>query len=81
MIPQDIVKFANENPVCFLATADEDQPRVRGMLMWFADETGFYFSSANTKDLTKQLRANPKVEITFYSPGASHNMDMKTPIW
>jgi uncharacterized pyridoxamine 5'-phosphate oxidase family protein len=40
---QDCIKFANENPVCYIATMDGDQPRVRGFLMWFADEKGFYF--------------------------------------
>jgi nitroimidazol reductase NimA-like FMN-containing flavoprotein (pyridoxamine 5'-phosphate oxidase superfamily) len=40
---KDCIKFANENPVCYVATADGDQPRVWGLLMWFADETGFFF--------------------------------------
>ena len=40
---QDCIKFATEIPVCYLATADGDQPRVRTFLLWYADETGFYF--------------------------------------
>ena len=64
---QECIKFANENPVCFLATADGDQPRVRGILTWFADDNGFYFAILSTKDMSKQLHQNPKVEICFYN--------------
>lgn len=65
---QDCIKFANENPVCYIATMDGDQPRVRGFLMWFADEKGFYFHTAASKDVCKQLKNNPKVEVCFYAP-------------
>jgi len=67
---QDCIKFATENPVCYLATADGDQPRVRGMLMWFADESGFYFITFSPKQLSKQLQGNPKVEVCFYNNAA-----------
>jgi pyridoxamine 5'-phosphate oxidase len=65
---QDYAKFANENPTCYLATAEGDQPRVRPLGMWFADETGFYFESKSVKRLCKQLENNPKVELCFFSP-------------
>lgn len=65
---EDCVKFANENPVAWLATADGDQPRVRGMGMWYADETGFYFQTATMKDMVRQLQDNGKVEFAFYRP-------------
>ncbi|BDZ70771.1 pyridoxamine 5'-phosphate oxidase family protein [Methanobacterium petrolearium] len=64
----DCVKFANENPVAWLATVDGDQPRVRGMGLWYADETGFYFQAATMKDLVRQLQENGKVEFAFYRP-------------
>ncbi len=51
----DCVKFANENKMCSLATADGDQPRVRAMGMHYADDTGFYFNTESTKALAKQL--------------------------
>ncbi len=60
-----IVSFANQNPACHVATAEGDQPRVRGMLMWYADESGFYFHTASSKRLPKQLEKNPKVEVAF----------------
>lgn len=66
---QDAITFATEHPVCFLATADGDQPHVRGWLFWFADETGFYFQTLEPKDVHRQLRANPKVEVCFFNGG------------
>ena len=64
---QDCIKFANELHNCYLATVEGDQPRVRPMGMWFADNTGFYFESKSVKAICKQLKKNPKVEIVFHS--------------
>lgn len=63
---EDCVKFANENPVAYLATVEGDQPRVRAFLMWFADNTGFYFQIGSIKATYEQLKANPKTEVCFY---------------
>ena len=63
-----ILSFANQNPACHLASVDNDQPRVRGLLMWYADESGFYFHTASTKRLPKQIQLNPKVEVAFLKP-------------
>ena len=63
----DCVRFANDNIICSLATCDSDQPRVRMLAMWFADKTGFYFSTTNTKELYQELTARPKAEACFYS--------------
>ncbi|OGN99903.1 MAG: pyridoxamine 5'-phosphate oxidase [Chloroflexi bacterium RBG_13_51_52] len=62
---KDCVKFANDNKTCYLATAEGDQPRVRAMGMWYADETGFYFQAQTVKALYKQIKKNPKVELYF----------------
>jgi pyridoxamine 5'-phosphate oxidase len=64
---QDYIKFATENPVCYLATADGDQPRVRTWLLWYADESGFYFVAIAGKEVTEQLKRNPKVEVCFFN--------------
>ncbi len=71
---KDYIKFANENPVCYLATTDGDQPRVRGFLLWFADETGFYFHTGATKSVCEQLKKNPKLEICFFAPAPPPNV-------
>ena len=66
---QEYVNFAKKHPICYMATAEGDQPRVRPLAMWFADETGFYFHTAAPKALYKQLEKNNKVELSFYAPG------------
>ena len=63
---QDCIDFANENKLCYLATAEGDQPRVRALGFWFADDTGFYFQTGDMKSLYHQLRANPNAEACFY---------------
>jgi len=65
---EQYVKFANEHPLCSVATVDGDQPHVRSFGMWFADTNGFYFSTSKMKDVYRQLSANPKVELSFFAP-------------
>jgi pyridoxamine 5'-phosphate oxidase len=62
---KEYADFANENKTCYLATVEGDQPRVRAVGMWYADETGFYFQAQTVKAVCKQLERNPKVEVYF----------------
>jgi len=62
----DCIRFTNENSLCFLATTEGKQPRVRALRFWFADETGFYFQTASMKELPAQLENNPNTEVCFY---------------
>jgi len=62
----DCIHFANENKVCFLATSEGNQPRVRALGFWFANESGFYFQTGDMKSLYHQLKTNPKIEVCFY---------------
>jgi pyridoxamine 5'-phosphate oxidase len=64
---QQCIEFAAEHPICFMATEDGDQPRVRPLLLWFADERGFYFMTMSPKRFPQQLHANPKAEVCFYN--------------
>ena len=69
---QEALAFARSVQAGFLATVEKgengfDQPRVRGVLMWYVDESGFYFHTAKSKDLYQQLTLNPRVEIAFVS--------------
>jgi pyridoxamine 5'-phosphate oxidase len=64
---KDCIKFANENKTCYLATVEGDQPRVRCLGMWYADESGFWFQGQTVKAFYKQIQKNPKVEIYFNS--------------
>jgi uncharacterized pyridoxamine 5'-phosphate oxidase family protein len=66
---KDCVNFANDVKVCYLATNDNSQPRVRALAMWYADETGFYLQTATMRDMYGQLKADPRVELCFWMPG------------
>ena len=68
MTKKEIIQFINENQACQLATVEGNQPRVRGMMTYRADEQGILFHTGTTKDLYKQLKANPKVELCYFSP-------------
>jgi uncharacterized pyridoxamine 5'-phosphate oxidase family protein len=67
MTKSEIFKLMNENPIFYLATADDDQPRVRAMLLFRADENGIIFHTASTKDVFAQITKNPKAELCFYA--------------
>jgi uncharacterized pyridoxamine 5'-phosphate oxidase family protein len=74
---KDCVKFANDVKICYLATVDKGKPRVRALGMWYADDTGFYLQTATMKDLYKQLKANPYVEMCFWKPGENSGTMMR----
>ena len=63
----DIIKFVNENPRFVLATCAGNEPRVRIMELYRADENGLVFNTSNRKSLYGQLRANRAVEMCFYN--------------
>ena len=69
MTKEELFQIMNENPVFHLATMDGDWPRVRGMLLFRADEEGIIFHTASTKDVYAQILANPKAEICFQGQG------------
>ena len=65
MSSEEIFALINSHPVFHLATVEGDQPRVRGMLLFRADSNGIVFHTASTKDVFKQIMANPKAEMCF----------------
>lgn len=64
---KEAIDFANSNPACYVGTCEGEQPRVRGFLMWFANETGFYFHTGTMKQVYRQMQSNPNVEICFFA--------------
>lgn len=64
----EIYALMNANPRFHLATMDNGQPRVRGLLLFKADEHGVIFHTGTSKDLHQQVQANPAVEMCFFSP-------------
>jgi pyridoxamine 5'-phosphate oxidase len=63
---KNCIDFTNANKISFFASVENDQPRVRALGFWFADETGFYFQIGGMKQLYRQLKKNPKAEVCFY---------------
>ena len=66
MKKNEIFELMAKNPVFFLATADGNEPRVRGMLLYKADDSGIFFHTGPFKDVHKQMVRNPNVQLCFY---------------
>lgn len=64
---EEIYQLLNSNPAFHLATVENQQPHVRGMLLYAADERGIIFHTGTFKSLYKQIVANPAVELCFNS--------------
>ena len=61
---QEIVKFLNENINGFLATLEGGKPKVRPYQFMLEDGGKLCFSTNNTKEVCKQLMANPSMEFS-----------------
>ena len=64
-----VVKFLKEAGTYYLATADGDQPRVRPFGTAHVFEGKLYIQTGKKKDVSKQIHANPKVEICAFKDG------------
>lgn len=64
----ELLKFLEKNPVFYLATDDNGQPRVRpfGFHMIFNDK--FYMVTALPKKVCRQMEKNPKIEFCSMAP-------------
>lgn len=65
MNKQEVFELINSSPAFFLATCEDDQPHVRGMMLYKADEDGIVFHTGKTKDIYGQITKNPKAEMCF----------------
>jgi len=61
---REIVEFLNENINGFLATLEEGKPRVRPYQFMLEDGGKLCFSTNNTKEVCKQLKADPSMEFS-----------------
>lgn len=64
-----VVKFLKDAGTYYLATADGDQPRVRPFGTAHIFEGRLYLQTGKVKDVSKQIHANPKVEICAFLNG------------
>ncbi len=68
MQKNEIIEFIRNNPLFFLASCDEEQARVRGIMMHSIDELGnIVFSTGKNKSMYQQLIKNKNVECCFYA--------------
>ena len=66
---QEVYDFLKKAGTYYLATVEGDQPRVRpfGTAEIFEDK--LYIQTGKIKDCSKQIQANPKVEICAFKDG------------
>ena len=64
-----VEKFLKDAGTYYLATTEGDQPRVRPFGTAHIFEDKLYIQTGKVKDVSKQLHANPKAEITAFKDG------------
>ena len=68
-IMERVVQFLKEAETYYLATVEGDQPRVRPFGTAHIFEGKLYIQTGKVKDVSKQIHANPKVEICSFKNG------------
>ena len=64
-----VVEFLNANPVQYLATVGRDGKAKCRPFMFAGELDGkLWFCTNNTKDVYKDMQANPEIEISVSSP-------------
>lgn len=61
---EEVYEFLKKSGTYYLATADADQPRVRPFGTADIFEGKLYIQTGKVKNVSKQMRANPKIEIS-----------------
>ena len=64
-----VVKFLKEAGTYYLATVDGDKARVRPFGTVNVFEGKLYIQTGKSKDVSKQIHANPNVEICAFKDG------------
>jgi len=60
---KEVLDFLQTNKVFFMATVDGDNPKVRPLGFVMEYEGKIYFGVGEQKEVYRQMKANPKVEI------------------
>ena len=66
---QRVYDFLKKAGTYYLATVDGDQPRVRPFGTVNIYDNKLYIQTGKKKDVSKQIQANPKVEISAFLEG------------
>ena len=66
---KEVVEFLQANPVQYLATVGRDgKAKCRPFMFCLEQEGKLWFCTNNTKDVYKDLQANPELEVSVSSP-------------
>lgn len=65
---KEVYEFLKSCGVYYLATVEGDQPRVRPFGTYDVFEGKLYIQTGKIKPVARQMKANPKVEISAMSP-------------
>lgn len=64
-----VVEFLQANPVQYLATVGRDgKAKCRPFMFCSLQDGKLWFCTNNTKDVYKDMQANPEVEVSVSSP-------------
>lgn len=66
---EKVYQFLEDAQTYYLATVEGDQPRVRPFGTALLYEGKLYIQTGKVKDVSKQIAANPKVEISAFKDG------------
>jgi Uncharacterized conserved protein len=65
---KEVLQFLNDCKIFYIATVGPDGPKVRPFGFVMEDGGKLYFSTNSTKDVFKQLSADPRFEISATMP-------------
>lgn len=66
---REVYEFLKKCETYYLATTEGDQPRVRPFGTVDIFEGKLYIQTGKSKDVSRQIQANPKVELCAYADG------------
>lgn len=67
---EEVLKFLEESNVYYLATMDNDKPRVRPFGTINIYDNHLYIQTSKKKDVFKQIEKNPNVELCAFKDGS-----------
>lgn len=66
---KEVVEFLQANPVQYLATVGRDgKAKCRPFMFCFEKEGKLWFCTNSTKNVYKDIKANPEIEVSVSSP-------------
>lgn len=66
---KEVVEFLQANPVQYLATVGRDgKAKCRPFMFCFEKDNRLWFCTNNQKDVYKDMKSNPNIEVSISSP-------------